>query len=362
MAGAWKRGNQFLLAGAMLAAVILTFGTLAFLGRTTPVIPDYVQESLDRQRATNGLYYFDNGYMDEGDFVLLGQLPRDDYSRGGVYFIGASELNTGLMVSRLTPAERQLIHNYSLGDIRHTDVRQYVRMLVEEFDLLKAGGEKTTVILGLTHQLARRKESAYADGLFARHGLYSYEWGGTIARRPMPAIAVEYVLLKDLARRYLHLALDPPNRVRETPDTPEVMHNHMTGVMTGDWKTLMEAEVQELFATIDYLQERDVHVQAVLPPRGSWQKKYPYADAYLDIVLPILAERNVPVTDFGNLAADDEFMDALHVRYSGQVKFHAGLHALAREALARMGTHLVDPLPRDVRGDTLSRQETDGAS
>jgi hypothetical protein len=51
-----------------------------------------------------------------------------------------------------------------------------------------------------------------------------------------------------------------------------------------------------------------------------------------------------------------------YFRYSAQVKFHAGLHALAREALARMGTHLVDPLPRDVRGDTLSRQETDGAS
>jgi hypothetical protein len=68
------------------------------------------------------------------------------------------------------------------------------------------------------------------------------------------------------------------------------------------------------------------------------------------------------VTDFGNIAADEEFMDALHVRYSGQVKFHAGLHALAREALARMGTHVVDPSPRDASGDTLSRQEPDGAS
>ena len=361
MVGAWKRGRQALLAIAMLAAVCLTFGAVVFLARATSVIPDYVQDNLDRQRTTNGLYYFDDGYTDEGDFVLLGQLPRDDYSHGGVYLIGASEMNTALMVSRLTPAERRLIHNYSLGDIRHTDVRQYVRMLVEDFDLLQAGGEKTTVILGLTHQLARKKESTYADDLFTRHGLYTYEWGVRISRKPMSTIAVEYVLLKDLARRYLDLVFDRPNRVRDTPDTQEGMHRHMLRVMEGDWRPLMQKEVSELAATIDYLQARGVHVQAVLPPRGSWQKKYPYAAAYLDLVLPMLAARDVPVTDFGDLAADEEFMDALHVRYSGQVKFHAGLHALALKALADMGTDLVAPQSSGANGDTLSNQETNEA-
>lgn len=342
---------QRVLSLAMLGAICLTGAGVVVLGRTTPVIENHVQRELARLEATNGLYYFDNGYRDEGDYVLLGQLLHDDYSRGGVYFIGSSEMNTALMPWALTPAERRLIHNYSIGDVRHSELRHYVRMLVEDNGLLQAGGERTTVILGLTFQQARRKGGEmYVRDLFHRHRLYSYDWNEGIRRLPVSAVERDYIEARDLANRFLRIVFLAPSRVRVTPDTPEFMRQHMHGVMAGEWRPLMQQEVDELAATIDYLQARGVRVWALYPPMGTWHDEMPYDRTYREMVTPVLEARNVPVTDFGDLLPDEEFMDALHARYRGQVQIHAAFRALALEALADMGTPLEETPAAETSG------------
>ncbi len=344
-------GAQRLLSLAMLAALCLTGISIVVLARTTPVISNHVERELARLEATNGLYYFDNGYRDEGDYVLLGQLLNDDYSRGGVYFIGSSEMNTALMPWALTPAERRLIHNYSIGDTRHSELRHYVRMLVEDNELLEAGGERTTVILGLTFQLARYKgDGMYVRDLFHRHGLYAYDWNEGIRRVPKSALEQELIVARDDANRFLRIVLLSPSRVRLTPDTRQFMYEHMHGVMGPDWRPLMQREIEDLIATIDYLQARGVNVWAVYPPMGTWQDEMPYDAAYREMVRPHLQARNVRVVDFGDLLEDDEFMDALHARYRGQVKIHAAFRSLALEALAQMGTPVETTTAGEARG------------
>ncbi len=332
----------------MSAAVMLTILVVVLLARFTPIIENHVQRELASVEATNGLYYFDNGYRDEGDYVLLGQLLRDDYSRGGVYFIGSSEMNTGLMSWALTAAERRLIRNYSIGDMRHSEIRHYVRMLVEDNDLLQAGGGRTTVILGLTFQQARQKgEEMYVRDLFHRHGLYAYDRTQGIRQLPLSPLDREYKLARDLANRFLRIVFFSPSRVRVVPDSRAFMYEHMHGVMAGEWRSVMQSEVAELAATIDYLQSHGVRVWALYPPMGTWQDEMPYDAAYREMVAPVLDSRDVPLTDFGDLLRDDEFMDALHARYRGQVKIHDAFHALALRALRDMRTS-VEEVPAET--------------
>jgi hypothetical protein len=323
----------------MLAAIGGAFAMVAILARTTPVFANHVRDELVRLETSNGLYYFDNAYVDEGDYVLLGKVLRDDFSEGGVYIIGSSEFNTALMDWRLTEAERRRIRNYSLGDVKHTEVRHYLRMLVEDVGLLEAGGERTTVILGLSFQLARRKrDEMYVENLFRRHGLFTYDWEAGIRLTPMSPLQRDLIAERDRANRYLRLAFFPRSRVRVTPDAHEIMIDHMRRVMAGDWRGAMQQEVQQLADQIDYLQARGVRVLAVYPPTGSWQDTLPYEAAYREMVNPILAARNVQVTDLGQLLPDADYMDALHARYRGQEHFHAALRALALDALAVMET------------------------
>jgi hypothetical protein len=347
---------QRLLSIAILAALCLTGIGIVALARFTPVFAEHVERERAKLEATNGLYYFDESYRDEGDYVLVGQLMHDDYSRGGVYFLGSSEMNVALMPWALTPGERRLIHNYSIGDTRHSENRHYVRMLMEDNNLLEAGGENTTVILGLTFQQARIKEGGmYVRDLFRRHGLYTYDRAEGITRVEMPRFERDYILARDEANRFLRIVLHSPSRVRLEPDTRAFMYEHMNGVMAGDWRAIMRDEVADLTATIDYLQARGVRVWALYPPMGSWQDEMPYLATYREMVDPILAARNVRLVDYGDLLPDEEFMDALHARYAGTVKFHREIHALALEALEEMGTQVEEPAAAQARGDHQAR-------
>ena len=174
--------------GLMLLAMLATFATGIFVAEKTPLLANHVAREIARVEQTGGLYYFDNGYVDEGDYVLLEKLNNDDYSRGGVYFIGTSELQAGFADWMMTPAEAELIHNYSIGNLRHREAGQYLRMLVEENNLLEAGGEKTTIILSLNFQLTRiDREEMYAPNLFRRHGLYTFDREAGIHKVNMPA-------------------------------------------------------------------------------------------------------------------------------------------------------------------------------
>ena len=334
-------GAQLRLCLLLLATLCVVIAGVAVLARTTPVFSQHVARELELLRQTNGLYYFDNAYVDEGDYVLLGQIEQDDFSRGGVYFIGSSELNMGLMDWALTPGERRLIHNYSIGDLKHTEMRHYLRMLTEDTDLLQAGGDKTTIILGLSFQLARRRQGEmYVENLFERHRLYAYDWQGGIHRRDLPDYERAWIIERDRASRFLHKVFMPSSRIRTEADTPVEMREHMHRVMAGDWREAMQSEVAELAATIDDLQARGVRVWALYPPSGSWQDEMPYEAAYRDMVGPILEARGVPLTDYGDLLPDAQYMDALHARHDGQLSIHRAYHALALRALADMGTEV----------------------
>ena len=330
---------QFRLSLLLVTVVALVMLGIVVMAQSTPVIQNKVAREIALHASVDGMYFFDNGYRDAGDYLLIGQLPAADYSRGGVYFIGASEMNAGIMTWLLAPEERRLIHNYALGDLRHTDSGHLVRMLVEENGLLRAGGEKTTVILGLSYYMARRNDESggYTDALFHRHGLYTYDWEHGIHRLWHTPIERFVRLERDRANRFLRALLLTETRVATVRPHPETRIHMLRTHMGMEWRSRMESEVRQLAAQIDYLQTRNVQVRAILHPAGSWHHRYPYYAAYTKLILPVLQARRVPTTDLTELLTDDEFFDNLHARYSGQVKLHAAYRDLALRSLAEMG-------------------------
>jgi hypothetical protein len=326
----------------MMAAVLVTVTTASLLANAIPYADSQIARDVERHRSTNGYYLFNGGYIDDGDHLLIGQLPKADYSRGGVYFIGASEMNAAIMAWTLPPAERKLIHNYSIGDLRHTEARHFARLLVEELGLLEAGGEKTTVILGLSWQMAREKKGGggYVKELFERHGHYSFDWNRGIHRVPLSSLEYQLTIERDRANRFLRMLFNKREPVETKPWSNERRKKLLVGLMTGDWRQMMAAEVRQAFELIDYLKARSVRVKVILHPTGSWQSELPFDAAYRAMVLPELKKRDIPTSDFGDLLSDDEFFDHVHARYSGQTKLHAAYRELALKSLAEMDTKI----------------------
>jgi hypothetical protein len=343
MSGEAQRRLSILAAAAMLA----TAATIVALAHATPVIRNFVDREVERWQAVDSVYLFDNGYADDADYVLLDLLPNADHSKGGVFFIGDSQSRNALMPWRLSPAEQELIHNYSIGDLHHRDQRLFVQMLVEEMGLLDGGPENTTVILGISPNMARPRDyqaPSYVNLAFERHGLFSYSFDDGMHRARILDLDRWWRVERDRASRFINIALGLRKSRVQTLDPRLQTLEYNT--QADDWREVMDAEIIELTELVDYLQARHVRVRAVIRPSASWKKRLPYERTYLELVSPMLAARNVPLIDQTNLFADSDFVDDNHTKYPVQLKLHEIDLEIALRELAEMGLMLpAQPAP-----------------
>jgi hypothetical protein len=328
---------QMQLSLALWAAIILPVLLVGLLANFSPIMSNYLAKDAVRHRETNGFYPYTGGYVDPMDYLLLEQLSKEaDYSRGGVYFVGASETMISIMPWEMVPAERKLIRNYGIGGLNHREARHFLRCLVEEHDLLRAGGEKTTVILGLSYGMVTKK-----DLQFKRHGLYTFHSNEGVHRTPMFSFVRFLRVQRVYANRFLNVLAFPTSEVRLPSNAGPAVHQaRWIETMGDDWQKEMQEQMHDLDLLIDYLQERNVRVHAVFPPQATWKAGLPFADAYSDMVKPILAKHSVPTTDFRNLLPDEDYGDSSHFNYIGQWKVHRAYREVALKALAEMGTKL----------------------
>ena len=319
--------------------MILTVTTVVVLAHRLPTISQHRDHEVARQQSINGSFLYDGGFVDDVDYVLMGQLPYANHARGGVFFIGDSQMRTSIMPWRLSPEERALIHNYSLGDLRHREQRAFVRMLVEEFGLLDGGVENTTIILGASYYMARHKD--YSDptlflyGAVERHGLYVYGDGDGFHRTRLTALERFYKEQRDYAFRFLSIVAGQRN-TRVKPPSP-IQQTVASRTLHYEWREPMRREVAEFAALLDYLGERNVRVRVLINPSGSWDNETPYEQAYRDLITPVLAARNVTLIDQSDIFPDMLFSDGEHTTYRGQQILHQIDRQIALRELAEMG-------------------------
>lgn len=338
--------TQLWMSTALFCALCFACVAVALLARFSPVMKNYVASQLELQRRINGGYLYTGGYADWGDYLLVGTLPDADYSRGGVYFMGASNTVVSLMPWMLDPAEQKLIHNYGLPGIDHREAFYFLRSLVEEQGLLRSGGKKTTVFLGLFYSMAREKRGQVIGDdqiplLFRRHGFYSFDKRKGIHLVGM-APPVRFLKRERVyANRFLRILTTRPNNVAPArSDKPEYYLRTITEVMGSQWQEDMDEQLPYLAAMLDYLLAHEVRVHVILPPYPAFHDLLPFTVEYRKRVLHLLETRGIPVTDLSHLLPDNEFVDETHFRYTGQLQVHNLYRELALRALHEMGTPL----------------------
>jgi len=312
----------------------------------------YEVEQLRKWRETGGQHQYTLGYADFEDRLLNYEIPRADFSQGGVLFFGSSNVKVSLKTWELPPEEERCVANYALSAARHSFIERFIRYLVDEEDMA-AAGDRMMVVFGLFYNCAAADpkgiSARFATGLFQRHGLYTFGETGAIRTVPMTRLERLLRLEKVNLTAYLRRALSNPvtdrtgltaeasSVVSQQQHDPEAYTRRWREGMGPNWREAMPPEVEALGRTIGRLQARRVQVACYLTPIGSWHRQLPFPEAYRKLVETTLAEHGVPLHDLTRLLSDDEFQDSTHANYRGQAKYHEALMRIAREHLRSLG-------------------------
>ncbi len=330
------RGISSRIALLMLCVVGGTCLILSGLAQSRSVL-DWIRntawEQAGRKQQIPMACYTEH-FIDCDDRLLHQDIPSADYSRGGVYFLGASNLAWALKLWDLPAEYRSLIHNYSIPGMSHADQFDLLRFLVERKGLLNAGGERTLIVFGVsfhnTH-LARLTGVPIESVVRAwtRRGFYTVDADGTLGVSTQNGLVnmmiVERTKLTGLMKELVNIAYTPFKRPRvQTPqryirEWSRVMEDH------GDWRVKIQVDTAAFARTVDYLLARNAQVAVVRMPHGSWDRDSLYEQFYIDQIRKICEPKNIKIHDLSALIPDAEFADSVHLVPAAIEKFQGAV-------------------------------------
>ena len=285
--------------------------------------------SREFSEKTGTIFLNAGNFIDFEDRVLLDEIPQADYSGGGVYFFGSSNMKWAFTTWDLPVEEKRLIGNYGIGAASHTDQLRLIQHLINQRGFL-AAGKRDLVILGVTFQVGRQDSSTgYFASLFRRHGLYTITPDGQID--PVPMSAVERWLRIEKARSggfiwnlgrvikgwvtTLAGSRRPQPRGIASPD------NYLGFMGGAQWQQNMDAELERLRETIDLLRSHQVQVKVMLLPEATWDNELPYKPLYETKIRALSQATSTPLIDLSHAMPDTAFADSSHLTVDGQTKF-----------------------------------------
>jgi len=334
----FAQGQWFVLRRSQ---TIPSLGLLAVLV-TTCLVTDLLARNRSLERWTmaeitefaiaNGTLFSNTGnFIDFEDRVLLDEIPHADYSRGGIYFFGTSNMKWAFTKWDLPTDLQRFIGNYGIGASDHTTQLRLIRYLIAQRGFLTAG-EKDLVILGVSFHLAHIDDPStdYFGSLLRRHGLYTTTSDGNIV--PVPMSALDRWLRIEKARSggffwnigrvakswlvaHAGLAHGPLPGLFGTPD-------RLRGFMGGEhWQQNMDAQVQQLRETISLVRSHHAEVKVMLLPQGTWMDQLPYRARYESLIRALCQSTLTPLIDLSRSMPDNDFVDSNHMTVEGQEKF-----------------------------------------
>jgi hypothetical protein len=307
-----------------------------------------LRHRLAEWKQTNGLYNDGRIYPSPEARLLNEILPHADYSRGGAYLIGASAAETEAQFWALPPEQQALIHNYCIASATYTQQFQFIRYLVEHEGLLRAGGEKTCIVVGLSFHMAAHSVTLDPNGLFhgffGLNGLYSYDLAHGVQPVTMPSALREFrirqyrnhafwtwagksAFARDFDYMWLNDRLVATARARAREG----------GAPDPGWEAGIDAEAEQLDEMIDYLRARNVAVHGIYLPEATWMRGIPPIERHREKVLAVLSTKAVPIADIVGMAPDTDFSDSVHLSYTGVQKVSPVIWEIARAHLRRVG-------------------------
>ena len=255
--------------------------------------------------------------MDPGDQLLLSELPHADFSKGGVYLFGASNV-VSVTLEHRTSTE-QYVHNFAVQSTNPEMLFQLVQFLVEHEGLLMAGGDRNMFIIGESYQHAGidygvRNNGKYFSALLARHGVYSGSKDGGIVMRVSPLVRLliaERVhiggfinaLCPDIDSWNMHFRSDIPVRRHD----PVAYHANLTELMGDEWESKLSTQAAYFGQLLDYVRARGASVVVVLLPLGSWQQDLPYGRRWNEEIVGLCKSKQIELRDWSQMLDDDDF-------------------------------------------------------
>ena len=263
-------------------------------------------------------------FRDYFDTLMLDELPGADYSRGGVYFFGSSNVLYCADFADLPPDQVRLIHNYAFPGADPGEILQFIRYLVERRGFLAAGAEKTcaVVCLGQDDMVQSTPEEQGAGGFFPAYLKSSsfYQYDPVDGIRDAPLTSWNYFAKLRRARwRGLmqRLGRSLEGAPRRQIDMKALREQAERAKTSASYKPLELAELERLMV---YLKSRNVDVRFLFMPMGSWNDGTPVHEAFISKTSAICAAKGIPVIDLGQLLSDDQFMDFHHANLEGAQK------------------------------------------
>ncbi|HOD80627.1 MAG: hypothetical protein BWX88_02925 [Planctomycetes bacterium ADurb.Bin126] len=310
----------------------------------------FVANAQAQWKRINGRYYHTAGLHDTVDYVMLEDLPRGRYDLGGAYYIGGSNMMTAVNPWVLDPPIRQLVHNWALPGANHQQQFLFLRYMVEQEGILRAGGDKNLVVLGACYGLAadvsQNENKRVLSSSFAKQGLYDFDLDSGLRRiqcHPLERwLRIEKFRCAVFVRRMLARAGLMKDRTLEgfapaLPPDGETYRKYWIDYMGPDWQANMDRQVEILREMIRYLRQRGVHMVVVQTPVAGWHKGLPYVEAYAERLHRVCGEEEVRLMDLSGLLNDTHWADSSHPNYAGSVLLHDRIIPLATDHLRRLG-------------------------
>ena len=333
---------QSVIALLLLLLVVSVFGGLGLLTRNKALASwlDRREEESCRQTLRTLIHqeYWES--MDE--LWIYGELPRLDFSKGGVYLLGASDVQCATRLWQLPPELQALIHNFGVSDSNPKGELVELQYLIEQRGMLKAGGEKSLVILGADYHCALHPSQslppAFADN-WSRRGLFTCDVQQGIRPAPVNAILkwLDFEVTREgvLISRFRNLFVHRLSRWRHHGSEPPRVHDRgfytevRRAEMGPDWRKNIDESAQTFGQTLDYLIARHVQIRVILMPNGSWFDSLPYGQEYRRQIEVLCAQKQVPVSDWSRMLTDDEFADSNHPDVLGMEKLQPAILEIA---------------------------------
>ena len=323
------RRYQAIASLGLLALLVGTCLVTDLLARNRSLELSLMAKSSEFAEKKGTLFSNTGNFIDFEERVLLDEIPHADYSRGGVYFFGTSNMKWAFTTWDLPTGQKRFIGNYGVGASNHTTQLRLIQHLIEQRGFLTAG-ERNLVILGVSFPLGREDPSmGFFASLLRRHGLYTNMPDGRIV--PVPMSAVERWLRVEKARSggfiwnlgrlvkgWAATLVKSPRR--PTQDGAKY-REAFRGFMGAQWQQNMDAELERLRETIFLLRSHQAQVKVMLLPEATWVNELPFKPRYEAKVRALCQATSTPLIDLSHAMPDEAFVDGGHLTVDGQEKF-----------------------------------------
>ena len=339
----------------MLGVVAGTCLFLSGVANSAPVLEWMRRASWEQNRWKKQipLFCYTGHFTDYEERFLHEEVPSTDYSRGGVYFLGASTMKWAVKTWDLPPETRPLIHDFAFGGVKHSDEADFIRFLVEDEGLLRAGPEKTFIIFGMNYRIVHHGRvdgdgpGFYFRDILTRHGFYTIDDAGTIHRTGLNPLIERLILerykLTGLLREVVNLAYVPFKSIRV--HDRQTYLDYWAKALGPNWEKIMDSELAALRGAFAYLRQRQVKAAVFLLPMGSWDKDNSHQAAYVRKLRPICDAEGVKIYDYSKSIDDDDFADSDHLTPTGIEKFQRLYMGICLDFLRSAGLLPADYAP-----------------